>query len=76
MIPGFMFAFGSFQPTPLMTWLPMLGQHIMISDIVRGQPPDAAAATALTPATLVAGVALLAASTLLTRECVVRRQAG
>ena len=72
-----MFAFGSLQPAPWMTRLPMLGQHIMIGDIVRGQPPDAVVAAGLTLVTLsLAGVALRAAATLLTRERVVRRLAG
>ena len=77
MIPGFMFAFGSLQPAPWMTRLPMLGQHIMIGGIVRGQPPDTVVAAGLTLVTLLlAGVALWAAATLLTRERSVRRLAG
>jgi hypothetical protein len=74
MIPGFMFAFGSFQPAPWMSRSPVLGQHLLIADIVRGHAPDPATAAALTMVTLVwSGAALWAVSALLSRERIVRR---
>jgi sodium transport system permease protein len=77
MIPGFMFAFGSLQPAAWMTRLPMLGQHLMISDIVRGQAPDAGVAAGLTAMTLAfTAVALWAAARLMGEERIVRRLAG
>ena len=77
MIPGFMFAFGSLQPAPWMTFVPMLGQHLIISDIVRGQGPAPGAATGLTLVTLACTLAALwAASVLMTSERIVRRLAG
>jgi sodium transport system permease protein len=77
MIPSFMFAFGSLRPALWMRQLPMLGQHLMVTDIVRGHIPDAASAVALTGMTLAATIAALgAASALLTHERIVRRLAG
>jgi sodium transport system permease protein len=77
MIPGFLFAFGSLRPSPWMTQVPILGQHLIVTDIVRGYAPDAAGAAMLTASTLVgAAAALWVASALLSRERIVRRLAG
>jgi sodium transport system permease protein len=65
MIPGFLFAFGTLQPADWMIRLPVLGQHLMIADIVRGRTPDTSAAASLAVITLLsAGAALYIASTL------------
>ena len=37
MIPGFLFAFGSIAPSPWMAFAPMIGQHMLLTDIVRGR---------------------------------------
>ena len=77
MIPGFLFAFGSLQSAPWMVQVPVLGQHLMITGMVRGTAPDAAAAAVLTIATLApAGAALWAAAALMSQERLVRRLAG
>jgi sodium transport system permease protein len=77
MIPGFLFAFGTLQPADWMIRLPVLGQHLMIADIVRGRTPDTSAAASLAVITLLsAGAALYIASTLLSHERIVRRLAG
>jgi sodium transport system permease protein len=77
MVPGFLFAFGSLTVQSWMSWVPMLGQHLMIGDIMRGQVPAAAPAAALTLITLVATAVLLAAtSALLGRESILRRLGG
>jgi len=74
MVPGFMFAFGSIEGRPWMDALPMLGQHVMISGFLRGQPPSAGAVAGLTLITLATAVAALAAAAhLLQRESIVRR---
>jgi sodium transport system permease protein len=76
MIPGFMLAFGSLPSAPWMLRVPVLGQHLLVTGIVRGQPPEVAATAALVLTTLAsAGAALWAASVLLARERVVRRLA-
>jgi sodium transport system permease protein len=77
MIPGFMFAFGSLQPAPWMNRVPMIGQHLMVTGLVRGEAPGAGAAAALTLITLVAAAAALwTAARVLTGENIVRRAAG
>ncbi|HSC28189.1 MAG TPA: ABC transporter permease subunit [Vicinamibacterales bacterium] len=77
MVPGFLFAFGSLDVRPWMHWLPMLGQHVMISGLLRGQPASAGAVAGLTAVTLAAALLMLAlAARLLDRESIVRRAAG
>ena len=39
MIPGFLFAFGSIAPSAWMGFAPMIGQHMLITDLVRGEAP-------------------------------------
>jgi sodium transport system permease protein len=74
MIPGFLFAFGSLQPAPWMRLTPMLGQHVFITDLVRGQALPLIPAAQLTIVTLaVAGLALVAVAALLGRESILRR---
>jgi sodium transport system permease protein len=74
MIPGFLFAFGSVEGRPWMSWLPMLGQHMAISDLLRGHPASAVAMASLTVVTLTALVLTLTLTTrLLDRESIVQR---
>ncbi len=77
MIPGFLFAFGSLQAAPWMRLTPMLGQHVLIADLVRGQAPGLVAIAGLTGATLVvAGISVLMVAALLGRESILRRHGG
>jgi sodium transport system permease protein len=77
MIPGFMFAFGSLQPAPWMARVPMIGQHVMVAGLVRGEAPDAGAAAALALITIAAAAAALwTAARVLTGESIVKRTAG
>lgn len=74
MIPGFLFAFGSVDTQSWMAWLPMLGQHVVISDLLRGHPSPALSVAGLTAVTLVATALTLAITArLLDRESIVRR---
>jgi sodium transport system permease protein len=74
MIPGFLFAFGSLEAMPWMSWLPMLGQHVVISDMLRGQPSPLPSVAGLTAVTLTAAALTLAVTArLLDRESIVRR---
>ena len=57
-----------------MTWLPMLGQHVIISDLLKGQPLPPFPVMGLTLITLVAAALTLALTArLLDRESIVRR---
>lgn len=77
MLPGFLFAFGNIDPRPWMWLTPMIGQHVMIAELLRGQQATAAAAALLTAVTFAAcALALTATAHLLTREAIVRRNAG
>jgi sodium transport system permease protein len=74
MLPGFMFAFGSIEMRPWMSAFPMVGQHVMISGLLRGQAPSPVVLTVLSAATLAAAALAMAASAaLLRRESIVRR---
>jgi sodium transport system permease protein len=74
MIPGFLLAFGSIQPAPWMNLTPILGQHVFISGLVRGEAPTVAAAAALGLVTLVvAAAAAVATSRGLGVESTLRR---
>ena len=74
MIPGFLFAFGSLQATPWMKLTPMLGQHLFIMDIVRGQAAATLPVVALTVVTLAAAaLAVGGVALLLGRESILRR---
>ena len=74
MIPGFLFAFGSMQPAPWMAFAPMIGQHMLITDLVRGDAVSLPAAAALSLVTLAVTIgAGVAASLQLNREAVLRR---
>jgi sodium transport system permease protein len=77
MLPGFLFAFGSLQPQAWMMWVPMLGQHVAMSDIVRGQVLSQGVIGAMTFSTLLGAVFAIALTTrLLSRESIVRRFGG
>jgi len=77
MIPGFLFAFGSIEPAPWMTFTPMIGQHVMLTALVRGELPVAGHLLALSVITIAAGMAAwLAAARQLGRESILRRSHG
>jgi hypothetical protein len=74
MIPGFLFAFGTLQPAPWMAFAPMIGQHMLITGVVRGDTTPLATVAALSAITGAAGVlAWLAAARQLLQEAVPRR---
>jgi sodium transport system permease protein len=76
MVPGFLFAFGSVDAAAWMRWTPLVGQHLLIGDILRGDVPSPGHTIAVTLLTLAAGaVGVLMASSLLNRESIVRRAA-
>ena len=77
MIPGFLFAFGTLQPAPWMRLTPMLGQHVFITDLVRGEAAATLPVAGLTMVTLAAAaVAVCAIALLLGRESILRRHGG
>lgn len=77
MIPGFLFAFGSLQAAPWMRLTPMLGQHIVIMDIVRGEAAARLPVAGLTMVTVAAAaLAVCAIAMLLGRESILRRHGG
>ena len=74
MIPGFLFAFGSIAPSAWMGFAPMIGQHMLLTDVVRGEVPPASRVIVLTVLTLTAAaIACWAAARQLDREAVLRR---
>jgi sodium transport system permease protein len=76
MMPGFLFAFGTVDVSAWMRWTPIVGQHLLIGDILRGEFPAPVRIAVVSSLTLAAGAAaLLAASSLLTRESINRRAA-
>ena len=77
MLPGFLFAFGSIEPAHWMTFTPMIGQHVMLTALVRGEAPTVMNLGVLSAITLAAGAAAwLAAAHQLGRESVLRRANG
>jgi len=77
MIPGFLFAFGSIEPAPWMTFTPMIGQHVMLTELVRGDMPAVADLAWLSAITIAAGgAAWMAAARQLGRESILRRSHG
>jgi sodium transport system permease protein len=77
MLPGFLFAFGSLQPETWMAWVPMLGQHVAMSDIVRGQILTPGNALIMATTSLLGAAVFLALTTgLLGRESTLRRLGG
>jgi sodium transport system permease protein len=77
MLPGFLFAFGSLQPEAWMAWVPMLGQHVAMSDIVRGQILTPGNALIMATTSLLGAAVFLALTTgLLGRESTLRRLGG
>ena len=76
MLPGFMFAFGTLQPAPWMAFAPMIGQHMLITTVVRGETITTGPALLLSAITLATGAAAwIAAANQLRRETVLRRTA-
>jgi sodium transport system permease protein len=77
MIPGFLFAFGTLEPAGWMTFTPMIGQHVMLTELIRGDAPAPGAALGLAAVTLAAAAAAwLSAGHQLGRESVLRGNAG
>jgi hypothetical protein len=77
MLPGFLFAFGSIEPAHWMTFIPMVGQHVMLTALVRGEAPTVMNLGVLSAITLAAGAAAwLAAAHQLGRESVLQRANG
>jgi sodium transport system permease protein len=77
MIPGFLFAFGALQPAPWMAYSPMLGQHLLIAQVIRGEAASIVTLVLLSAITVTAAAAAwLAASGQLQKETVLRRTAG
>jgi sodium transport system permease protein len=77
MLPGFMFAFGTLQPAPWMAFAPMIGQHMLITTLVRGETLTLGPAVLLSAFTLATGAAAwVAAASQLRRETVLRRTAA
>ena len=56
MIPGFLFAFGSLEPAPWMAFAPMIGQHMLITDLVRGAATSLPTALGLSAITVATGM--------------------
>jgi sodium transport system permease protein len=74
MIPGFLFAFGSIPERRWMEWTPVVGQQLMLSGMLRGEPAEPAAIAAIALITIALGVAVAAAAArLLSHESIVRR---
>jgi sodium transport system permease protein len=74
MIPGFLIAFGTLEPANWMRVAPMIGHHMLMTDLVRGDSPGLVTVASLSIATLaIAGLACAAASRQLDRESVLRR---
>jgi sodium transport system permease protein len=77
MLPGFMFAFGTLQPAPWMAFAPMIGQHMLITTLVRGETLAIGPALLLSAITVAVGAAAwIAAASQLRRETVLRRSAA
>jgi sodium transport system permease protein len=74
MLPGFLFAFGSLKPEGWMAWVPMLGQHVAMATIVRGESVGSTELGILSLSAL-AGTALIlmVATQLMSREWIGRR---
>ena len=77
MIPGFLFAFGSLEPMPWVSFTPMLGQLVMLTAVTRGDIPALASLLVLSAVTLAAvSAAWMAAGHQLGHEPVLRRANG
>ncbi len=59
MLPGFFFAFGTVRESAWMEVVPLLGQQLLLSKVLRGESIAAAALTVLAAATLLAAVVCL-----------------
>ncbi|MDH4066697.1 MAG: ABC transporter permease subunit [Acidobacteriota bacterium] len=74
MIPGFLLAFGALEPALWMTLTPVIGQHLLVAQVVRGQ---AMAPTTVLAVSLVSAAAAAAALAIAVRvigaESVLRR---
>jgi sodium transport system permease protein len=69
MLPGFLLAFGSIPEARWMSFVPVLGQHILVRDILRGLPPQVASSAGLALFTvLAAAIAIILTARLLGEE--------
>jgi sodium transport system permease protein len=68
MLPGFLFAFDAAGPRPWMRAVPIVGQQILMADLLRGEPAPAGAASLLAVLTLLVAVACVAAAARCLRE--------
>jgi sodium transport system permease protein len=72
MIPGMMLSFQSFEPKPWMRAVPMLGEQVVMGDLLRGKTIDPAALALTAAATLaLTVVCLVVTSRLLQHERIV-----
>lgn len=60
MVPGFLFAFGVLAPADWMRPMPILGHHVLVSELVRGDVPGAGITIALAVVTTIAAAACVA----------------
>ena len=76
MVPGFLFAFGTVLPAPWMTVVPVLGQHLAVMRVLRGEATAWTTALALTAVTLaLAGLLVTTTARLLDDERCISGQA-
>ncbi len=75
MVPGFLFAFGTLDVSPWMNATPILGQHLLIADVLRGDMASVSATLALALSTgAAAAAALTGCAWLIGQESVLSRQ--
>lgn len=74
MVPGFLLAFGAWTPAGWTLLLPVIGQHLAIAAVLRGEGLAAATAVGLALVALALATAMIVATTrLLDRESILRR---
>jgi sodium transport system permease protein len=72
MIPGLLLSFQSFEPKPWMRIVPILGEQVVMGDLLRGQTIDPAGLALTAAATLaLAGGCLVATARMLQKERIV-----
>ncbi len=71
MLPGFFFSFGSSEPARWMEWAPVVGQQLLASKVLRGEPLGLEAVGLAAATVAVAVVSATATGWLLGRERVV-----
>lgn len=77
MVPGFLFAFDAVRPADWMAVTPILGQHLLLAGVLRGEMPTLLAFLGLAAVTLAGTLlALTLCTRLLGHESTLRRQVG